>query len=1376
MDVIIDNEPIIVENEDGEDFTMVCTEDLDPIEKEIDVIDFENPTQLTDDQFAIQVLDIISFAEKDILSNISFWNKRTREYKVLRNLLLQNDVIYPKWKPVIFGNKLEVSPKKMTEIAKEERELLAGDQIECITMDELLRRRYSIVSSSTDTRKIHSKLLYTEQNWSTLRSDISYIKHQVREDTEGSIGFKNPLRRTYLFKDQDVSLIGFLYAPHSGSSQQIVFDISLYLDDLKKLNVGDFILVYDNKQISATNSTVSRIENDILYFKTGNDEKSISISQIDENSVFVYPKETEHIKYHKPLTRVHNLLVKFEGVETNLKKVESMVLPSMNEIVEMYANEVETYYSWYDFAELFHKYGYPLKRLDEESYSSIRLILSRNIARYLKELKKGKEKLQIKKHVFKPKYTILDFKKHETSMRDYPLFQEHVDTEYSRMKYLMSQGDDGLVFFTRLIEDYCDKVFSITDKNINQYEKDLSEVHDLLQRYRNVIDDTQCSNKSLPEVKKVYNSITDLEKDNFNEIPDIKNGDFAKLVHGEGHYTLYRRAAIQDSVGYQHIWVKDQIVTSKGGCTVELPKGADLQKDKCVYDTSDSLCKSREYEQTLRKVRSLEKKQEILGKLIYFQRNYASIKANIKTHIDSFLPHTDRLIAKGSTLTYSNLKDYSSFVGDVNELDENRLLQAEQGENVRYNILNPERDDIEIEKNTNINEHIGIVITNYFGIKLNDDDYRFITQNHDIYNSKDKYYTEIRKEQEVEQMKLDKQIKKVEEYNRTIAVDEKTQRNLGKQLDKMMNEFSEQYRKRVRLIEERIWEEFNKTSVILISALFIVKVQLKLPDVTILQSQPRCVIGFEGFPLNDKQNSLLNYVTCVLKQMSTNDTLFKPIVMMDKEQIMNEIRKSIKHILKEMPFLDFKEVEKRIMECKKKEKVSVHYPEWQSFRPILEAKGTEPTSKPANYIKVLYQLTTDANSITKIETNVTFLKEYDKDITFHNLTKNTQNMPSISLHRQQGKYNVVMKSKEDSSDTTSDGFTQRDIVISNTAIFSARQKGISVNTIIQDKELAKAIESLGKDDLPYWNRFSTENGRGRLTALMDYAELEQSVKSNVLALLFEFNVSDIVQLRNALKTFLFNDMRSILGKIVNFYRANERWINSLPQLSKEKKENKLIQSILDIPEGLAEVQGILRMETIFKEQLQVKIVHACELLSNVNYILPTPQGNILVESKKQIYVLIYIFSYVNSMIISVLHNNQNIFEYPKRDITEENQYKTVTRLIQFTVTSLLSKVKQNMFQTEVIKMNQEKQREKKKEDILKAYERLTEEEVRLITAQVSLGMVTTTQINDIADVLRGVDEEMEFAQQSLFDEEKTDQNDAMKLTMRSADSDVEDDD
>ena len=335
--------------------------------------------------------------------------------------------------------------------------------------------------------------------------------------------------------------------------------------------------VIENKNYSDTFSNVQ--ENTEIEFKNLETDDKVNTEEVPGEVPGEVPEESEtSTKKNKFSVNIPNTEVRTKQEMTNYLNSS---IPSHKRILEIYYESIKNSLSFEEIDNVLRPYHSSKDHLVTEDIGFIRQLIHKNNDIKLKEYQANKvTKQDIKDITEKPNVHLLNktlLDKFKPFYGEYPYFNTAQDSDISRLKWIQSRHDQGMLFYKTITLDMSVKFFrSLIEK---EYElKGKEEVHRIqIERFETVILPTierdllkqnglECPKK---RIVKIYYSEGDLEAHQNRSIlidEDLLHHDETKeSVVQLGQYALLQQDNItyvyeRSDINGQHMWIKTEDV------------------------------------------------------------------------------------------------------------------------------------------------------------------------------------------------------------------------------------------------------------------------------------------------------------------------------------------------------------------------------------------------------------------------------------------------------------------------------------------------------------------------------------------------------------------------------------------------------------------------------------------------------------------------------------------------------------------------------------------------------------------------------------------------------------------------------------------------
>ena len=1387
------NEAMKVVDEDDKEISMICDDEfLSPIEESIEMIDQNKLVIYTSDQVHKQLLDVLAYQEQDMFKRRSYWNKKTRQFEITLSRLSEphdkkklNQRLFP-----ILKNKWCMTPKD-TEYDEEDAN---DDNVQVTDLDKWLERRQNITSDKNSYyMESIPKLIIHERMWAS--SGTYNEEYRVFQDTDGymladsgavdgnGVRYGKSLKHIRLFgptikvddniqyyKGDKIRVDGFYYWPHDKKKDVFKFDFKKYVAQLGDMMLNQDIIVFHMfvAEKQPRKGKITEVSETIIEFVVDDTKYKVhkTLEEQHNNEYFIYASNSDEDKnFHKSLIQTSNICVSSMPHNSSVL-VQRMVVPSLLDVLSIHSHDLEHVYCVADLEPLAMRYGMTTVQIDSMVVFEISKLLHTNVHRLKNTVINHIEKTTT--HDSKSKYMtrtpsnmFLKFSRNKMFIDGrYSAYKKkgiHCDNDYHRCKYLWSQVDKGELYTIRLMNAQCEKLFKFVTDNLPKLKEERDKINATLSEQKNVSSigcNTLTSSKVL-NVKKTYKTLEELEDDNFLELQGIDKDSYAELVLSEKRgIVLYKRVFVEDSSKTVQFWVRDKFVPYQT-CSDDgkVPMAHDLKQQKCMYDSHKHLCEASNEMRRRNIVALNEARLSTLNGLIDFHNHYNAITQRLQGQISLVSQYVNNPSVATSYCDISNewqeeIADYTDFVGDMDHEDAEKNLQAEQGENANYktipsainpkiNFNNGELDVETLLRNDQGKEaipqsqsqaQIVSTIINTYGLKLSSIEHEYIsgrvTKNlgtNDINDKIEKGTKKIKKKVEEDKKKKGKGWTKDDQA--------KADKYISQQRNKLKAEL---------MLKAT---EHTQKVICMVSALFIIAIQLQLPTVVINTVYSTCTkkgIGFQGPPLNAESNSLIDYISCVIKHIANinSTSVFESFKNKTQDHIKSCIKTFIDKEIKENKSLSHRlnYVNDKLKNALDDD-TTINRTVWDGFRPVLTYPSSVSSSDPAvvNYlwrmhnVKENHQVNDEA---FKFDSDSTILKYLMSNDTFKRLYDELKRRAN-AITNERNKF--ILLNNELASIMNVDLSQEKEIAIPKPELVKLKQDSPIIEHIDFPSDIKGALRHIFDEQefARYWidmtedvDRFLTLYPNENESFSPDLAQLMASMRDIFL------NVQDTkeLDLLNSIRLALANDVRTTLAKIVNSWKMPDAlWMLTKASLNAKNKEHDKVRDILEIEskkQDLLKVTQLLYGDGLH-ESAKLRVTKWCRMLSYLtdSRLIPEHRGNVL-YIKRIIYVCGLLMCHVLGTFLHletdmadehVSSEDDDGMTYISSanlnlDNSDTNPNSCGYKICHVIVSVFVTKVKQNIFDVNMLSNHQERLRENSKEETMKALENMSVEE------------------------------------------------------------------
>ena len=476
-------------------------------------------------------------------------------------------------------------------------------------------------------------------------SNIGYVKYPETHDS--NILYKNNRTLIETINTTDISSdIANKLRPYTdkftyiSSSIKIGDNVNICIE--KNFNIAgivnditetDYIIIADDENMSKKTLKFKKKDNNITISKTENVIKSKCYDEIDKDifNIYLYKNETDDL--------VNNL---------------NLIVPSSKEILEN--NDTNKFTSIKQFNTILFKYDLSTNDLTKNNFDLIETILNKNnkrnkLSTNFKEFENDTNITTNRKNFKFMNNKNLDELK--TFYGKYPYFNNKLDSEHMRLKFIENQPDNGYLFYKTIVSNIEDKLILHKDKRIESIQKYLIkisknqyELNNNLNRIEDAKVNLECNNKRLTNIYYQESDLlesndTTITIDEDKIIPGeediyVKKSHYAILVSSSKKSTLFIRKNnkwefVEDNI--EEILLNHKEFCNQNGIGIRELNDTLTNISNCKYSEELNKCVSVEYLNLYNKVKDLnlliETNQKNLDILNNSEENIEKNKQNI---------------------------------------------------------------------------------------------------------------------------------------------------------------------------------------------------------------------------------------------------------------------------------------------------------------------------------------------------------------------------------------------------------------------------------------------------------------------------------------------------------------------------------------------------------------------------------------------------------------------------------------------------------------------------------------------------------------------------------------------------------------------------
>jgi hypothetical protein len=585
-------------------------------------------------------------------------------------------------------NNLNIKPNKNTFVFRD-----------CFTQDCFYYNKKKLDTKEFDKFLVHSDYHnFTDTEGPLLQGDYMDINGFIRLP-RNNLKLKrlnidtlqNVCNNSYSFNDlynnisnNSIEHINFNIEP--GKKVKLCFSI-----DNDKTNIDGIIENVDETTIyvkpldlgdDLPNETLEIQKNDknVSVLNVENGDRQCVNENENEYKIFLF--DDEEIVNKKILTKyLKNIIPNTNDVIYSLKeqfqKDSNKSLDNLLEYVSFYNLKLEDF-SFENFKELIqilynHNHDLSIQADEDE----------KNYLKFLKALPQ-----EIRKNVlFINNKSLNDLKKY---YGEYPFFGKSIDNASSRLNWITSQQDNGMLYFKTIVKGITEKMKFDPQKMAENYEKKLYKLRNTLDIIQGEIEREKQGlvsdkNKCLEyRIVKKYTLLQQLEADNETDVEIDKD----KLIYGEGtnlvqpdqyclldensELKIFKRVKLANE---KDIWtieptlnVSQIMQTNTDFCEQQLKNLEDVESSmfnskSCKFSSFENNCITAELDKKIQKREALKEKitstEESLTELRNTTDFTENIEANLEVYRNYLLLYND--------LSFRKFKNYELNLDDFQE-------------------------------------------------------------------------------------------------------------------------------------------------------------------------------------------------------------------------------------------------------------------------------------------------------------------------------------------------------------------------------------------------------------------------------------------------------------------------------------------------------------------------------------------------------------------------------------------------------------------------------------------------------------------------------------------------------------------------------------
>lgn len=677
-----DSEPPIVE-------TMVCDEDLPPYITTIDVIDQNTPIMYTRDQLMVHVLNTITHnapvvdAAKfirqanefvDVMMALSTPMSAAKSNSLLcpilagkRSVVVEEDEIDDEDVLTQLGSE-NSAPVTMSRLLNKLSKRSNDANLPYIALvDSMYKAEQTFVSNQDDTAG------YPTIQYSFEANTRAFLVGSPVAINSHSNGNHTVFAGNAFYKGDSLNIIGFVYQGHRDTltnEKYELIDSEAYRTHLQALDVGDEVVVYHHNRISKSRCKVTVRSPGHIEARHNTSEAVylIHTDSIWKNDAFAFGKTYIGAPFYMGSILAQGLAFTLLANDLDGSLTINSFLPSVDHVISIYNNRNKA--DRVDIRAILSEHGYATERIATISQALYATTVETGSERLTKHIKSLRDVyVNGVANTSLPKMRDIT----QYGYDDYKFVKTFCDSEYHRMKHVMSQGDNGLMLALAVAMDAMKAAEKrAKESSLVEAPVPLADATDAA----DAADDAECQKKDIAkQCKKTYTSQEAMFADNHRRVDEVGAGDYAKLQM-DGTTQYYRRFKTSDGA---EEWVKDMTSHARSLMCSDNVVPLDVKtllESGCTYDDMKRVCASLEGVRKKYAASNARRKTEMLMTSKSFLEKYDVHSRDaavwLRQLVDFF--NLTRTIAAPpadpTAVVYALPKvDYSDFVGDESKTD-----------------------------------------------------------------------------------------------------------------------------------------------------------------------------------------------------------------------------------------------------------------------------------------------------------------------------------------------------------------------------------------------------------------------------------------------------------------------------------------------------------------------------------------------------------------------------------------------------------------------------------------------------------------------------------------------------------------------------------
>jgi len=540
-----------------------------------------------------------------------------------------------------------------------------------------------------------------------------------------------------LLQGDYVDINGFIRLPRNNLKLKRLNIDSLHSVCNNSYSFNDLYSNISNNSIEHINFNLETGKKVKLCFSIDNEKTNIDgiIENIDDTTIFIkpldigedLPNETLEIQRNDKNVRILNVengerqclneneneykIFLFDDEEIVNKKILTKylknIIPNTNDIIYSLKEQFQKD-SNKSLENLLEYVGYYNLTLDDFSFDNFKELIEilynhnqelsfqadEDEKKYLKFLKALPQEIR-KNVLFINNKSLNDLKKY---YGEYPFFGKSIDSASSRLNWILSQQDKGMLYFKTIVKGITEKMKFDPQKMVQNYEKKLFKLRNILDSLQGEIEIEKKSlvsgkNRCLEyRIVKKYFSLQQLEADNESDV-EI---DADKLIYGEGtnlvqpdqyclleeggEFKIFKRVKLANE---KDIWTIEPTVnvsqimqTNKDFCEQQLKNLEEVESsmfnsESCKFSSIENNCITAALDTKIQKREGFKEKISSIEEALSELRNTSDFTDNIEAKIESY---------KNYLLLYNDLsfRKFKNYKLDLDDFEEEEIDEKYQ--------------------------------------------------------------------------------------------------------------------------------------------------------------------------------------------------------------------------------------------------------------------------------------------------------------------------------------------------------------------------------------------------------------------------------------------------------------------------------------------------------------------------------------------------------------------------------------------------------------------------------------------------------------------------------------------------------------------------